>query len=103
MQDITIGVSSGAGGGIVGVLLTLGFIWAKAKLNGKTSAPQEGRACPATAAKLDALSNDHARQDGILGKLADARVEHSTLMKQQLKATETQNEILRDRLPRSGP
>ncbi len=98
MQDITIGVSSGAGGGIVGVLLTFGFLWAKSKMNGRQ--PQSENACPATAAKLDVLAADHTRHGVILGKLADARVEHSTLLKQQLKATETQTEILRDRLPR---
>ena len=101
MQDITIGVSSGGAGGILGVLMTLGFIWAKAKLNGKANSNQgpSANACPTTAAKLEVLAADHVRQDNILGKLADARVETSTLLKQQVKATETQTELLRDRLP----
>lgn len=96
MQDITIGVSSGGAGGVVGVLITLGFIWAKARLNGKSSAD------PATTGqtvKLDSLSADHVRHEGILNTLAEDRIERRSLMQQQLKATEDQTELLRERLP----
>ncbi len=72
--------------------MTLGFIWVKARLNGGS----------AEVATLASLKEDHQRQDVILGKLADARVEHSGLLKQQVKATETQTELLRDRLPKGG-
>lgn len=101
MQDITIGISSGGAGGVVGVLITLGFIWAKAKLNGKPPSTQvpSANACPTTAAKLEVLAADHVRQDNILDKLADSRVETGGALKTLIKATETQTELLRDRLP----
>ena len=45
------------------------------------------------------LSKDHERHGVILGKLADSRVQTKTLLEQQLKATQDQTALLRDRLP----
>jgi len=92
MEDITIGISSGAGG-VLGVLSAFAYFAIRAKFNGRD------KTCDVSV-KLDALSADHSRQDIILGKLSDSRIETSTLLKQQVDAVKEQTALLRDRLPK---
>ncbi len=89
------------------ILRKLGFEMSLPKRNGTaTAAPAAVPSQVSGNGQIQSLANnvanlskDHERQGVILGKLADARVETKTLLREQLEATKEQTALLRDRLP----
>ncbi len=108
MDEITIGVSSGAaGGGIIGTLLTIGWFMLRAKRNGQPTSPTPPQpvtvqlpqevvtAISSTHTNTELLKGGQTRQEAVLTKMHEQSIKDVEHKKSVLKEARSQTAILK--------